>query len=454
MLKKRVFINFFLICVFLFNSIGCSFAEVKTGDREMTEQDYLIKEAIVPQIPQYPELDEDTAMDEETEAQFQSWWDATVDRQSILIPDEDRIRQFVLDSTRILASGQKEKNFLYSPVSLWFCLQTMAGLTEGNCREQILDVVGNPPADAGASLNDRVYRSLYWDDGVYACLPMISLWLNDHVRMAPSFAEALAAEHASVFQGKMGDEAYDHALRSWLDEKTNGLLEKSVSDIRFAPDADFSVCSALYIKNNWSRPFSREKTSPNVFYSGSREIQAEYMHGSSEGVIWNGDGFTSMALDFTDGGYVLFILPDENVSPEDLLMSDALDHFLFAARDWEDGEYGRINYSVPKLDCLADMPLRDTLEELGITDIFDSDAAQFVSGMSSDREMAMSSLQQFARLVMDEDGVEAAAVTISDTLTLLIPSENEIDFNLNRPFLYAVMSDRDIPLFLGTVYAP
>lgn len=150
----------------------------------------------------------------------------------------------------------------------------------------------------------------------------------------------------------------------------------------------------------------------------------------------------------------MFILPDENVNPEDLLMSDALDPFLFAARDWEDGEYGRINYSVPKLDCLADMPLRDTLEELGITDIFDSDAAQFVSGMSSDREMAMSSLQQFARLVMDEDGVEAAAVTISDTLTLLIPSENEIDFNLNRPFLYAVMSDRDIPLFLGTVYAP
>ena len=92
MLKKRVFINFFVICVFLFNSIGCSFAEVKTGDQEMNmpEQDYLIKEAIVPQIPQYPDLNEDTAMDEETEAQFNSWWDAMADRQSILIPDEDR----------------------------------------------------------------------------------------------------------------------------------------------------------------------------------------------------------------------------------------------------------------------------------------------------------------------------------------------------------------------------
>ena len=34
------------------------------------------------------------------------------------------------------------------------------------------------------------------------------------------------------------------------------------------------------------------------------------------------------------------------------------------------------------------------------------------------------------------------------------PPEEEIDFTLDRPFLFAITSDDGLPLFVGTVYQP
>ena len=91
---------------------------------------------------------------------------------------------------------------------------------------------------------------------------------------------------------------------------------------------------------------------------------------------------------------------------------------------------------------------------MGITDIFNSEKAQFSAEILSDSELAMSVLQQYARLIMNEDGVEAAAITISTDGALFRSPEAEIDFTLNRPFVYAVMSEKGIPLFIGTYREP
>ena len=55
---------------------------------------------------------------------------------------------------------------------------------------------------------------------------------------------------------------------------------------------------------------------------------------------------------------------------------------------------------------------------------------------------------------MNEDGVEAAAITLTLDGALLMQPEEEIDFTLNRPFVYAVMSENCIPLYIGAYYTP
>ena len=252
----------------------------------------------------------------------------------------------------------------------------------------------------------------------------------------------------------MGEEAYDQALRLWLNEQTKGLLEASVSDLRFSPDGGLSVCSTLYLKSGWSLPFSADETAPGVFYGEAGEITTDFMHSSGAGVVFRGDGFTALFLDFQDGGGVAFLLPDVGLSPEELLNGDEVFRFLFSGRDWDDSLYGKIKLSVPKMDCLSDMSMRNALEKMGVTDVFDPQRAQFSAEVSSDAALALSDLRQYARLIVKEDGVEAAAITMTFDGGLLFTPEDEFDFTLDRPFLYAVMSGKNIPLFIGTFHAP
>lgn len=448
MLKKG-FLFFLLSGIFVFALCGLGCAETE-GD--MPYREFLVKEAELPQIPPCPDMRSPSGPDDETLAQYAAWWSAKSERQSVVIPDIEQIQTFARESARRLIAGRESENFLCSPVSLWLCLHALSELTEGDSRAQILDVLGRTESP-NAQL-DAVFRSLYWEDDSAACVPALSVWLDGGTALTGALTDRLAAGHASVFQGPMGEERYDQALRLWLNEQTRGLLKDSVSGLRLSPDDGLAVCSTLYVKSNWSLPFSRDATAPDAFYAETGEITTDFMHSSNPGAVYRGDGFTAAVLDFSDGGGVAFLLPDEGVRADALLQTDEAFRFLFSGRAWEDGIFGRVNLSVPKLDCLTDLSLRSALEKMGITDIFDPQRARFSAELTSDSPLSVSALEQYARLILNEEGVEAAAITITTEGALLRPPEEEIDFTLNRPFLYAVMSESKLPLFLGICQSP
>ena len=56
---------------------------------------------------------------------------------------------------------------------------------------------------------------------------------------------------------------------------------------------------------------------------------------------------------------------------------------------------------------------------------------------------------------VDEEGCEAAAYTVIMTeCGAAMPPDDEVDFTLDRPFLFAVTGDSDLPLFTGVVNQP
>ncbi|MGX8704822.1 MAG: serpin family protein, partial [bacterium] len=55
-----------------------------------------------------------------------------------------------------------------------------------------------------------------------------------------------------------------------------------------------------------------------------------------------------------------------------------------------------------------------------------------------------------ARVKVNEHGVEAAAFTVYTLATAALITD-KIDFTLDRPFLYVVESDTNVPLFVGAV---
>lgn len=112
----------------------------------------------------------------------------------------------------------------------------------------------------------------------------------------------------------------------------------------------------------------------------------------------------------------------------------------------------RMVWSVPKFDVKSSVELKDVLRALGVADAFDADKADFAP--LTDGDAVVSSVMQAARVKIDEEGVEAAAYTeisVNDSAPMEPPSV--VEMNLNRPFLFVIFSDDDVPLFIGTVHS-
>ena len=106
-----------------------------------------------------------------------------------------------------------------------------------------------------------------------------------------------------------------------------------------------------------------------------------------------------------------------------------------------------VNLSVPKFKVSEKTDLIETVRALGVTDALDTDLADF-SPLTGDKEnLYLSKADHAATLEIDENGVTGAAYTelgISETA-------DEIDFVLDRPFLFLVTGQDGSILFSGVV---
>ena len=102
------------------------------------------------------------------------------------------------------------------------------------------------------------------------------------------------------------------------------------------------------------------------------------------------------------------------------------------------------------------MKLEDLLQTMGIQTAF-TDSADF-SGMLAKKKAKISKVIQETHISIDEDGAEAAAYTKIDMVDTCIPivHQSPIEMKFDRPFLFAITSDRqtDVPLFIGVVSNP
>ena len=126
--------------------------------------------------------------------------------------------------------------------------------------------------------------------------------------------------------------------------------------------------------------------------------------------------------------------------------------FLLSGGESAESKYLIVNLALPKFDIASDLDLADSLKSLGITDVFDPAVSDF-SPMTDDTAAYLSQAKHAARVTVDEEGVTAAAYTVMMVCGEAAPPEEEVDFVLNRPFVFAITGTDGLPLFAGMTIA-
>lgn len=388
-------------------------------------------------------------------AQYDVWLESkNAYRSSLVAPDDtDFFDDFYRISAQEFLSGGENENIVYSPTNVYMALAMLAEVTDGNSRQQILDLLGSDSIEALRTEAAYLWGSNYCDDGLLTTVMANSLWLSDSLTYNEDTLKRLAQTYyATTFSGVMGSEAYNAVLQSWLNHQTGNLLEDAVKNLQFDPQTVMALASTIYFKGVWQDKFRDQNTTEDIFHCANGEqTTVDFMHRDEVGLVYWGESYTAIEKGMENGASMWLILPDEGKTVQDVLSEDEIFSMTLDGVEWSQKKSAQIHLSMPKFDVSSKLDLISGLENLGVKDVFDSAASDFTPLSGELTDVLISQVEHAARVTVDEDGCTAAAYTVMIAECAEPFSANEIDFVLDRPFLFVITGCGDQPLFIGVV---
>ena len=427
-----------------------------SGEKEPARMNYALAEPVYPEFPKEPELPETEKEWEAYREAYDKYMDAmmAIRGEQPGLPEAERaaLAAFAARSTPLALAGHEGENAVYSPLSLWSALAMLARCANGDSRQQVLGALETDSVDGLQEAVSQVWRALYTDDGKSSLILANSIWLNGNLRgnYVQETLDVLAQKHfAGAYSVPMGTDEADRAVTGWVKEQTNGLIGGDSPVVETKPETLALLASSLYYKAAWLDESAGRLTEQDIFTDAAgQESKVDFMHRTERAAFLRQDGYQAASLN-THLGEMVFVLPDEGVSPESLLQSPD----LLATLDFstENSRYGEVQWSVPKFDVNSDLDLKSALSALGVSDLLDPEKADLSA--LTDLDAFLSDAKQLARVKVDEEGVEAAAVTIMmvDATSAMPDPDPEICvMDLDRPFLFVIRT-QGVPLFVGIV---
>ncbi len=416
-----------------------------------TPAGFLLVEAAYPDTPPRPDS-KDYLDYEEFNAADDAWWEQYGDCYRYL-PDEISLslQGFFKESIGTLMTQNEGKNRACSPLNLYFALGLLSEITGGTTREEVLNALDTSDIDTLRTRVNTVWNAVYHGNGS-KCIPANAVWLNEGLSYKSSTLDTLSKQYyASVYQGQMGTDDYDRALQDWVNTQTGNLLKEQVSGLSMPADTVIALTSTLYFGSKWSDEFDEKNTRKQTFHAESGDVECDFLNESytQKGFYW-GERFTATFKSFKDG-QMLFLLPDQGVSVDELLRDEQTLAFLAGDRYAVESKTLDVSTSLPKFDVASQMELTEQLRSMGINEAFSANAD---FSPLTDTPAFLNEVQHGTRVYIDEEGCEAASYVMMEVTGDAMPEEvDRIHFLVDRPFIFAIYNE-GVPLFVGVVHQP
>lgn len=248
------------------------------------------------------------------------------------------------------------------------------------------------------------------------------------------------------------------AINQWVEEQTNKKIQELIAPGSISALTKLVLVNAIYFKGDWDVKFDKAKTKKRDFHvSSSKTVQADMMYSNEEyGMLRVKDLKGAIALDMPYKGKrlsMIFLLPDENHSSLGDL-EDAMTKVTDLNAILKFGRKVKVEVSLPRFKLESQLDLNEPLEQLGMTDMFDDNKADF-SGMTggTNKGLYVSQVVQKAFVEVNEEGAEAAAATAGIMMMRAMPMNPQ--FTCDRPFMFLIRDNvTGMILFSGHVRDP
>ncbi len=343
-----------------------------------------------------------------------------------------------------------QPNLVLSPLSTSMLLGILATGAEGTTRHEIIETLGfdNADIDLVNSFNARLANELTSVSTESVCDIANAAWFDNSLKVNDKFIKTCKENYnLELNQIDLHTEATRRTMNEWVALHTNNLISEP---FKVLPDKEINsvLCNTIYFKGLWSFPFTKANTKSGVFYNNDgTESTVQFMHSGYLGMGSEHEDYIAVCLPFGEGNFCMgFILPDPRTDLQSVM--EKFDGKQLIDELLNGKEAYAIDLALPKFEIEnSHTNLSKVLFELGINEAFTPGLADFRNLTSM--PYYIHGLQQDMHIVVDEDGVEAAALTREHGAT---GAHKPMNARFNVPFAFFIFeSSTGAIIYVGDV---
>ena len=362
------------------------------------------------------------------------------------------VASFDQDFLSYIHAQNEKENYIVSPLSFRAALILAVEGADSATRAQLLNAVGFASEKEMTQWYAAVTESIDFFEGwvtrqeqmaeeeaqfyppgeapevpVHAYRILNSVWNNTDRfgEFLPGYIHTIAERFGATADSVPADQITD-AINHWCDEATAGLIPKISDDLS---ECAAALVNAVYLKSSWVDEFSKYMTEPENFTDIDGKVtMRDMMKAKGRYRYYEGKGTKLISIPLNGGLSFIAVLGDDS-------------NWL---ADYASAEYTVVDLWMPKLDTESTFGREALIQYLvdhGAVDAFDMNSADF--SRMADYPWYISDILQKAKIKTDEEGLEAAAVTMimmAEGAALEVEEPQYREFHADEPFRYYIVT--------------
>ena len=371
-----------------------------------------------------------------------------------VLPDMDAGADAATDfGVRLFQTSMEEgKNTLISPLSVLYALAMTANGADGETLAQMQQVLGMDSDDLNCYM--LAYMDLLPEAEKYKMSLANSIWFKDDPNFIvnESFLQTNADYYGSSIYKAAFDEGTRNDINNWVKEHTDEMIPEILDEI---PDeAIMYLVNALAFEAQWDDVYDEFQVRDDIFTKEDGTKQdVEMMHADEYKYL--SDDLATGFIKYYEGRKYAFaaLLPNEGVTVQQYVDSLTGSHLQKMLADPEEIQ---VFTCIPKFESEYDIEMSEVLQEMGMTDAFDWNIADFsklgtynVDGMN----ICINRVLHKTFISVTEQGTKAGAATAVEMVAEGAAEIQEYrEVILDRSFVYILIDcETNLPFFIGTM---
>jgi serine protease inhibitor len=355
----------------------------------------------------------------------------------------------------VLEIEEPEKNVMISPLSVSLALAMTYNGADGTTKEAMektLELSGLTVDEINENYKDLIDALVSVDPKVLMNIAN-SIWYRTTFEVEQNFININQNYfYAEVTPLDFGSPEAVNTINNWVAEKTNDKITEILDYI--PTDAVMYLINAIYFKGIWKFEFDESETGEAPFYLNDGTTKnVEMMIQEASFNYSSNDLFQAVEMQYGTGNYsMIILLPKDSRTLNDITSQLTDENWNNWLNEFSLEE--KVQIHLPKFKFEYKNKLCDELINLDMGIAFEPCCADF-SKINPDKQLFISRVIHKAFIEVNEEGTEAAAVTMVEISLTSADGETFIPFYVNKPFIFAIKEKyTNAIIFMGRVMEP